>query len=394
MSQRSRANVTRRGVLKSAAAAGVMATAASTLGTAQAADATVRVYGVSTSTLKAGWDDFTAQTGLTMEYTETTADLGVFIREVVANEVGEVYDFFIIDIGMQRKLGPEGYFLKVDVNHPELTNWKTVEEGYKGSIMVDEGGTQVPYGIPNMFNADSFGFWPEDLGVKPRDVLDWSYMFESDKTLGRSGVDTSWAQSMTHIAMYVKATGKAQIKDNTDLTAEEAKTVMDWAIERKKAGQFRTFFSGWDEQVHLLGSQEVSCLNCWEPAVREVNNQKGADVVFYAFADFYFKWGNAIFIAKQAAERGNLDNVYKAINYFLGGEYRAQQARDRGYGGPNMHLAVKHAEDSGWAKADIDGIRHTSTKINRKYESEHFWTNPVPKNVDVMEEEWERFLNA
>lgn len=393
MSDTKKTVVSRRQVLK-AAAGGAVLVSAGPLRQARAADTTIRVYGVNTSTLKAGWDAFTEQTGLTMEYTETTADLGVFIREVVANEIGEVYDFFIIDIGMQRKLGPEGYFLQVDENHPQLTNWKTVEEGYKGSIMVEEGGGQVAYGVPNMFNADSFGFWPDALGVNPQDTLDWSYMFENERTMGRAGVDTSWAQSMTHIAMYVKATGKVDVKDNTDLTPEEAKAVMDWAIERKRAGQFRTFFSGFDEQVHLLGTQEVDCLNCWEPAVREVNNQKGEVVVYYAFADFYFKWGNAIYIAKQAAERGNLDNVYKAINYFLGGEYRAQQARDRGYGGPNMPLAIEYAQANDWSQEDVDGIRNTSEKINRKYESEHFWTNPVPKNVDVMEEEWERFLNA
>ena len=393
MSDPKKTVVSRRQVLK-AAAGGALLVSAGPLRQARAADTTIRVYGVNTSTLKTGWDAFSEQTGLTMEYTETTADLGVFIREVVANEIGEVYDFFIIDIGMQRKLGPEGYFLQVDENHPELTNWKTVEQGYKGSIMVEEGGRQVAYGVPNMFNADSFGFWPDALGVNPQDTLDWSYMFENERTMGRVGVDTSWAQSMTHIAMYVKATGKVDVEDNTDLTPEEAKAVMDWAIERKRAGQFRTFFSGFDEQVHLLGTQEVACLNCWEPAVREVNNQKGEVVVYYAFADFYFKWGNAIYIAKQAAERGNLDNVYKAINYFLGGEYRAQQARDRGYGGPNMPLALEYAQANDWSQEDVDGIRNTSEKINRKYESEHFWTNPVPKNVDVMEEEWERFLNA
>ena len=258
MSDTKKTVVSRRQVLK-AAAGGAVLVSAGPLRQARAADTTVRVYGVNTSTLKAGWDAFTEQTGLTMEYTETTADLGVFIREVVANEIGEVYDFFIIDIGMQRKLGPEGYFLQVDENHPQLTNWKTVEEGYKGSIMVEEGGGQVAYGVPNMFNADSFGFWPDALGVNPQDTLDWSYMFENERTMGRAGVDTSWAQSMTHIAMYVKATGKVDVKDNTDLTPEEAKAVMDWAIERKRAGQFRTFFSGFDEQVHLLGTQEVDC---------------------------------------------------------------------------------------------------------------------------------------
>ena len=131
MSDPKKTVVSRRQVLK-AAAGGALLVSAGPLRQARAADTTIRVYGVNTSTLKAGWDAFTEQTGLTMEYTETTADLGVFIREVVANEIGEVYDFFIIDIGMQRKLGPEGYFLQVDENHPQLTNWKTVEQGYKG----------------------------------------------------------------------------------------------------------------------------------------------------------------------------------------------------------------------------------------------------------------------
>ena len=133
-----------------------------------------------------------------------------------------------------------------------------------------------------------------------------------------------------------------------DLTKEEAKTVVDFLIERKKAGQFRTLHSAFEEQVQLLTNKEVDVINCWEPAVREANLKLGAGTTKYAYTvEGYFKWGHGAYIASQAKDRGNLDNIYKVLNYFLGGEYRALQARDRGYAGPNMDLGVEYATKAG-----------------------------------------------
>jgi spermidine/putrescine-binding protein len=218
-------------------------------------------------------------------------------------------------------------------------------------------------------------------------------MFDSDKTRGRVGYDKTWNYSIGAAALYLNATGKAKVKDAGDLTADEAKTVVDFLVARKKAGQFRTLVSSFEEQIQLLGNNEVDILNCWEPAVREANSKLG-DKARYAYTvEGYFKWGHGAYIASQAKNRGNLTNIYKMLNYYLDGEYRALQARDRGYAGPNMDLAVQYATEKGWAPAEIANLKATQQKVERKF-TKPFVSTTTPTNADAIEEQWQRFLNA
>ena len=114
----------------------------------------------------------------------------------------------------------------------------------------------------------------------------------------------------------------------------------------------------------------------------------------YAYTDEgYFKWGHGAYIAAQAEGRGNLDAIYKVLNYFLGGEYRALQARDRGYAGPNMDLGVEYATKSGWSQEEIDALKATDEKVARKFKKPYVSTT-TPSNSEAMEDEWQRFLNA
>ena len=69
------------------------------------------------------------------------------------------------------------------------------------------------------------------------------------------------------------------------------------------------------------------------------------------------------------------------------------QAQERGYAGPNMDLGVQFAEENGWPKEDVENLKWTETKVNKKFEKP-FFGKPAAPNSDVMEEEWQRFLNA
>jgi len=158
-------------------------------------------------------------------------------------------------------------------------------------------------------------------------------------------------------ALYLQSKGVATFGDPADLTPQEARIVADFLIARKKAGQFRTLFGAFEEQIQLLTNGEVDVINCWEPAVREANLKLGPDATRYAYTkEGYFKWGHGAYIAAQAVGRGNLAAIYKVLNYFLGGEYRAHQARDRGYAGPNMDLGVEYAEANGWSEDEIAAL--------------------------------------
>ena len=113
----------------------------------------------------------------------------------------------------------------------------------------------------------------------------------------------------------------------------------------------------------------------------------------YAFTvEGYFKWGIGAYIPIQAERRDNLADIYRTLNYFLDGEYRAFQATERGYGGPNLDLGVKYAQEAGWPAEKVAAVDAVQ-KVDKKYQKP-FWENLNPDGQEVMEEEWQRFLNA
>jgi putative spermidine/putrescine transport system substrate-binding protein len=395
-STRSQFELSRRDLIKNIAAAGGAAAIlpAIGIGPAYAADPVVRGYGVTTAQLK-DWSIMTKSIGVQMEFTGTNNSVGVFLRDVDASQLGDKADIFIFESGTEDVLGPKGLYLKIDENNPELTLWKRTPDEWKRSEVVT-GKDGVQYGVPVIGNADSFGYFPDKIGAAADGLeeLSWSLMFDSEKTRGRVGYDQTWTYSIGVAGLYLMSLGKAKIVDVADMTGPEAKVVVDYLISRKKAGQFRTLQSAFEEQVQLLTNREVMVLNCWEPAVRDANKALGEGTARYAYTkEGYFKWGHGAYVASQAKDRGNLPAIYKVLNYFLGGEYRALQARDRGYAGPNMDLGVEYATKQGWPEADIAALKATEKKVARKF-TKPYTSTTTPTNSSAIEEEWQRFLNA
>ena len=161
-------DISRRGVLKGAAATAAVAAAGSLGATrgVQAASTTVKGYGVTTSQLK-DWSIMEKAIGITMEFTGTNADIGTYMRDVISNDLGETHDIFIFDGGTEDILGPQGYYSTVIENHPNLTLWERTSDDWKRTdLLQDYDGNQ--YGVPVIGNADSFGYFPEAIGADPK----------------------------------------------------------------------------------------------------------------------------------------------------------------------------------------------------------------------------------
>ncbi|MCB8881300.1 twin-arginine translocation signal domain-containing protein [Acidisoma cellulosilytica] len=375
-----------------------LAAVAATGGLAQQADAaestTVRAYGVTTAQLT-DWSVMQKSLGITMNYTGSNNDVGVYMQAVMQSGLGNSEDIFIFEGGTQNILGPHGAYLPIDVNQKELTLWSRTPDAWKHSgVVVGSDGKQ--WGTPVIGNADSFGYIASKIGVNPNglDDVSWGMLLDSDKTRGRAAFDQTWNYSLPSAALYLKATGKAKIDNPGDPTGEEARAVVDFLVARKKAGQFRTLENSFEQQIQLLTNGEVDIINCWEPAAREANKKLGPNAVCYAYTvEGYYKWGHGAYIASQAASRGNLDNIYKVLNYFMDGEYRAYQARDRGYAGPNMDLGVAYAQAHNWSADQIAELKATQVKVDRKFQKP-FVSTTTPSHADAIEDEWQRFLNA
>jgi putative spermidine/putrescine transport system substrate-binding protein len=388
--------LSRRDLLRGAAATGGLALTMSLPEFAQsafAASPTVTGYGVTTAQLK-NWDIMAKSIGVTMNYTPTNADIGVFMRDVISNDIGETHDICIFDGGTQDVLGPDGHYAEIIEDNPQLTLWKRTSDAWKRSDMVRAEGKQ--YGVPVIGNGDCFGYFPAKIDANPNglDEIPWTTFFEGEKVKGRVAIDRGWLTSMSETANFLKHHNLAKIDDPTDLPGDQARLVADYLAGRKRAGQFRTLYSAFEEQVQLLSNKEVDMINCWEPATKEANNKLGPNAVIYAFTvEGYYKWGHGAYMTSKALQRGNVDTIYKVLNYFMSGEYRAYQAKERGYAGPNMDLGVQYAIEHNWPKEDIDALKWTETKVNRKFEKP-FFCKTTPKHADVMEEEWQRFLSA
>jgi putative spermidine/putrescine transport system substrate-binding protein len=372
--------------------AAATATAATTIAspflnrTARAAENKIRIIGVETAALK-DWTPFTKETGLEVEFTGINADAGEYRRQLVANAAGDDYDLFIANGGLEDQFGKD-YFFPLD--EQKIPNWSSTNDGIRKSTILRTPDGQL-YAVPAIANADSFGYYTDEkLGDEP---LSWSLLFEDDRTKGKVALEDNWATTLVMAATFLRVSKGVAIGDPSNMTADEAKKVVDYLINRKKAGQFRALWTSFDESIDLMDRKEVIASNVWEPAVKALQAKNKA--VKYADAkEGYFKWMIAAYVFKQVGDRGTLDTAYKALGGFLGGAYAAEIAKTRGYSTGRPTAGLEYASANGYSPAEVDTIKANIAKTDRKFKSDFAWANIAPDNMTAIESEWDRFRQA
>ena len=202
---RNQSDLARRDFLKVAAATALFGTAGATgfVRTTKAEGTGVRAYGVTTAQLK-DWSIMENSIGVEMDFIGTDNSVGVFLRDVVASQLGDEVDIFVFESGTEDILGPQGVYLEIDQNHPQLTLWDRTSDDWKHSAVVtSKDGRQ--YGVPMIGNADSFGYFPEKIGASADGLEDisWAMFFESDTTRGRVAYDQTWTYSLPVVHCFL-----------------------------------------------------------------------------------------------------------------------------------------------------------------------------------------------
>ncbi len=357
---------------------------------AQSTPGVIRMMGGPTVALE-DWSLFERETGLKMEFTPFHVDdVGALYNELIVNEAGERFDIVNMLAGVQRGLVEAGMVAQLDTS--KLTNYAGIPETVKRNSALYAGNDQ-DWGVPLYMNADSFGYFPERLGLpRPPETVTWDLLLNSEETLGQCALDGDYLALMMG-GMYLKSRGLAEIGDPANMTPEECRTATDWLIERKKAGQFRTLWRTYDEQVANFVNGEVLVQRCWEPAVRDVRSQ-GLDVEYATCSDFHVNWMHASLIPVQAAERENIDEIYRALDWFIGGSYAAELAILRGYTGSRMDLALDYAREQNWDGERLEQIEANIQKVETKLSNPNYWITGLPDELEVHESEMARFRNA
>ena len=383
----------RRSVLKGAAAAGVAfampAIITHSTKAVAADDNTVRIIG-SVTMPPESWDVFEAQTGLKAEFTPFNVDdIGALYNEIVVNGGVERYDIISVLGGMQKGFVAEGIIAPIDTS--KLKNFAGIPTSVSRNplIYLDD----KDWGVPTIMNADSFGYFPGQLNLAPPpELMNWDLLLNSEATLGKSSMEADQIALMIG-GMYLKSRDLASIGDPGNMTPDECKTVADWLIERKKAGQFRNFWKNYDEQIANFVNGEVVVQRCWEPVVKDARRQ-GLDVYYAYCSDFHVNWMHAAFVSEPTANSDRMEQVYKALDWLTGGAYAADHAARTGYTCSRMDLGLEYAEAEGWTAEQIDDIKANMEKVEFKLKNPNFWIPGMPDEAKAYNEQAERFRNA
>jgi putative spermidine/putrescine transport system substrate-binding protein len=386
--------VSRRSVVKGiAGAAAALATPSLILHSitpARAAAGTIRMMAGPTVALQ-DWSKFEAETGLKMEFTPFNVDdVGAVYNEIQVNGAGERFDLINTLAGIQKPLVEAGNVAQLDT--AKLKNYAGIPDSVKRNPVL-YSGDEKDWSVPLYYNADSFGYYPEKLGLpRPPEALTWDLLLNSEQTLGKSALDGDNIALMIG-GMYLKNRGLAEIGDPANMTASEVQTAANFLIERKKAGQFRNLWRTYDEQIANFVNGEVLVQRCWEPAVKEAKT-KGQDVEYATCSDFHINWMQATFMPTEAASRDNVDEIYRAIDWFLGGSYAAELAVLRGYTGSRMDLGLEYARSAGWSAEQIAAVEANIEKVETKFLNPNYWIGGAPDDLAAHDAELARFRNA
>lgn len=298
--------------------------------------------------------------GITIEYIPVTTD------EVTKRIVTQPNSFDVVDSEYfsLKKLMPSGNLLGMDATKiKEFDNITTAFtkgeiagkkigdqgtapkkvfylEGQKSTTFASEP-TQWVTLIPTVYNADTLGIRPDLIG---RPIKNWSELLNPEFK-GKASILNIPSIGIMDAAMVVESMGEYKYPDKGNMTKDEIDMTMKIMTEAKKAGQFRAFWSDFNESVNLMASGEVVIQSMWSPAVTAVRSQ-GINCVYQPLEEGYRAW--AAGFGLPATIKGKKEELaYEFINWFLSGWAGAYLNR-QGYYSAVLSTAQANMEAYEW----------------------------------------------
>jgi len=355
-------DVTRRKFLKKSAAGVAATTGALHAPYIMSQDAvTLRYLGTAVNQSQDIADKVKEDLGITIEYIPVTTD------EVTKRIVTQPNSFDIVDSEYfsLKKLMPSGNIKGIDANRidrvADITPVFTKGE-IDGKSIGDQGTapkkvfylkdqlstefsadpTQWITLIPTVYNADTLGIRPDLIG---RDIKNWHELLNPEFK-GKASILNIPSIGIMDAAMVVESLGEYTYPDKGNMTKEEIDMTMKILTEAKKEGQFRAFWSDFNESVNLMASGETVIQSMWSPAITAVKS-KGIQCVYQPLEEGYRAWAAGFGIPKTL-EGAKEDAAYEFINWFLSGWAGAYLNR-QGYYSAVLPTAKENMEAYEWA---------------------------------------------
>ena len=383
--------LSRRDTLKLACASGALA-AMPVLSSSAFAGETINFADIGVGDPGGDWSRYTKASGYDVNLVSIGNAPSAILNVLVAGGGTGTYDIINIVGGMQKPLVDNNLVEELDTS--KIPNWaknKNIAEflapdspgfnfiGYNGKI----------YGCPTVLQGDSFAYLPEKTG--PLDS--YAALFDP-KFKGYVALEDNYTTAGAKTALYLKASGKADIKNVHDMAADEVKKVIDFLIEQKKAGQFRVIWNSFQQAVDLIVNKEVYVIDCWEPMVF-VAKSKGIDAVYADPKEGYLLWAMAAYIVRNPKRTPKQNAAaYQLLDFMLGGWYGAKITSTRGYMTNTQAPDYAKAHGDEFKGDEAGKVTSITENVRKKFAKGGTWQNRWPTAVDVYEAEWSRFKSA
>ncbi len=267
-----------------------------------------------------------------------------------------------------------------------------------------DGPTKWASGIPMIYNADTLGIRPD---LVKREIHSWSELLNPEFK-GKAAILDVPEIGIMDAAMAIEARGDIKYADKGNMTREEIDKTIAILIDAKKSGQFRAFWSTFDESVNLMASGEVVIQSMWSPAVTAVRS-RGIPCYYAPLKEGYRAWASSMSLMKHL-DGIRLEAAYEYLNWYHSGWEGAFIAR-QGYYSAVPETAKKFMSADEWgywyegkaAKGDIiDPYGNVMEKAGAVRDGGTFWErmgnvacwNTVMDESRYMTRKWNEFVAA
>ncbi|MFX4219779.1 MAG: ABC transporter substrate-binding protein [Thalassobaculum sp.] len=339
------------------------------------------------------WSSMEAEAGIKLAPIAKSARADESIQKMVVGDGNALYDAMTDNGGgMEDALASQGAIVELDTS--KIPNWSIIEKRYlDGGEAADtiryEGKV---FAIPYISNADALAFNYDVIGSEPDS---WEVLFD-EQFKGRAALQNDFGPTLTNTAIYLKQSGKQDIENPSDMTEAEVKGVCQFLIDKKKAGQFRTFWDGFQNGVDLLASEEVLVASCWEPIQIVAARKSAKDIRYGTMKEGHQTWNNIVMLTRGGRERGMDDTFYKLVNLYLSPWFGARTLAALGFT-PQMTGVLEYVD----ANPDLFDAATKATindRLARKQERlavpGNSWQNVFPTNMRAYQDWWSRVQAA
>ena len=267
-----------------------------------------------------------------------------------------------------------------------------------------DGPTPWASGIPMIYNADTLGIRPD---IIKRPIDHWHELLNPEFK-GRTSIIAVPEIGIMDAAMALESRGDLKYGDKGNMTRDEIDKTIKLLIDLKKAGQFRAFWSTFDESVNLMASGEVVLQSMWSPAVTAVRS-RGIPCYYAPLAEGYRAWASAMGLMKHLSGI-KLDAAYEYIDWYNSG-WEGGFIAKQGYYSPVLETTKKFLTEDEWgywydgkpAKGDIkDPYGAVMEKAGATRDGGSFWDrmgnvacwNTVMDETRYMTRKWNEFIAA